>query len=55
MRGRKFLTSPASRHDGESDPTKELEEVVGKRHPIKAVSIRNGTLAASLRSQRPEV
>ena len=26
----RFLTGPATRHDGESDPTKELEEVVRK-------------------------
>ena len=28
--GGKFLTGPASRHDGKSDPAEELEEIVWK-------------------------
>lgn len=49
------LTGPTSGHDGESGPPKDLKEIVGTRYPIKTVSIRNGALAASLRSQRSEV
>jgi hypothetical protein len=26
----RFLTGPASRHDGENDPTEDLKEVVGE-------------------------
>lgn len=29
-RDERLLTGPASRHDGEDDPTKDLKEVVGK-------------------------
>ena len=43
-----FLTSPASRHNGENHPTEDLEEVVGKRDQVEAVPIGNGALSASL-------
>lgn len=42
---RRDLTSSASGHQGNGEPCKTFEEIIGERHERKTVSLRNSAFA----------